>query len=112
MNVAATPVSRGKGYPTRGPKITGRRYGLITSALVPPTVALADKTNVCPLNVKEPPPTVSPALNVCSPVHVGTIACDNEGALSLVIHVAAVPLTAVSPMVAVGLCDPAEPAPV
>jgi hypothetical protein len=80
--------------------------------LVPPTEAFEDNVSVWPLIVVVPPPTVSPALNVCKPVHVGTIACESAGAESEVIHVDAVPSTAVSPIVAEGFALPAEPAPV
>ena len=45
-------------------------------------------------------------MNVCKPVHVGTIACDNAGAASLRIAVVAEPFTAVSPIVAVGSAKP------
>lgn len=62
------------------------------------------KLEAVPLTVT---PTPDAGVNVWFPVHVGAIACDNAGAPSLRSDVAADPLIAVKPMVAVGLPVPA-----
>ena len=61
--------------------------------------------------VSRPALTVTPALNVCSPVHVGTIACDNAGAPSERIAVVATPAIVAKPIVAVGVANPVTPPP-
>jgi len=50
----------------------------------------------------------SDKLHVCCPLHVGAMVCANAGAASERIHVVAIPLTAASPTVAVGLAEADE----
>jgi hypothetical protein len=49
------------------------------------------------------------AVNVCTPLHVGTIACDNAGAPSERMKFVDTPFTAVSPIVPVGLAPLVPP---
>lgn len=100
MNVAADPFTTARPTEAVGFAATGSVWSPV---FVPPTVALADNVSVCVLSVNAPPLIVSPALNVCSPLHVGTMAWLKAGAASDRMNVTAVPLTVVSPIDADGL---------
>ena len=77
---------------------------VFTAAPLPMEIVLAAAS--APRLMADVPVEVMPPVNVCKPVHVGTIACDNAGAASLRIAVVAEPFTAVSPIVAVGSAKP------
>ena len=83
--------------------------GDVASTLLPvPVLLITDSTPDVACTEPVELPKVMPPVNVCNPVHVGTIACDRAGAPSERKKVVAEPGTAVSPTEAVGLA-PAAP---